>query len=105
MSVYIVVTEHCYGGGSSIIKAFRSELDADKYSDSLSTSLNLDVITLRFRFIPTVNSEFLPIVVSEDSYGGDSTTIRVFETISDAQIYCESLSSGKDFIVCNVPLL
>lgn len=110
MSIYIVVNENFYGGDSAFIKAFRSSLDADHYVNTQSTELNLDVISLSFRFVPSSNSTSLSIVVSEDWYGGGYDHIRIFTSNSDAQNYCdslpcESLTCGPEVITCDIPLI
>jgi hypothetical protein len=101
MSVYIVVTESFYGSPTHI-KAFRSEINAINYANLTSTVLGLDVISLPFHFITKSDSTSLSIVVTEDCYGGD---IKLFSSNSEANNYCNSVTSGPDVIACNIPLI
>lgn len=101
MPIFLVVSEDFYGGGSSFIKAFRSKSDADNYAESV----NLECISIPFSFESPPGLSSLPIVFSEDWFGGGPEFIRIFASLSDAQKYSESCSPKLDVIACDIPLI
>lgn len=80
---YVVFTEEFYGGGSAVIKAFRTPRGAQQYA----SSLQLD--TFQEQFTSTGDTVF--VVVNENWYGGGDL-IRAFSTAGEADRHRDAVT-------------
>lgn len=79
MSVFIVVTEECYGGDEKI-KVFREKDAAEKYAGKLPDYLDHLIVERSIK----EDEKKVYLKVTEEYYGGEDK-IRVFDTKEKAE--------------------